>query len=250
MPSAVVPTILVTRPRPFADELAAATRAEGWNPAILDVLTTKPATNPLKLKQQLEKIFPVEQAIFTSRSAVSHAFRIFEPIDFNGSGIAAMGRGSARELEQFGFTDVLLPERGSNSEALLRLDAFSANNAGSVIIFCAPGGRDLLQRELGERGWHVHNAEIYERVVQAPLESTLADIRAADQLVTVCTSGTAIDACYQQLPADIWQQIINQPWMVISERLETLARNVGVTKIYRSPGPGNSAIVEAIRGIV
>jgi uroporphyrinogen-III synthase len=145
---------------------------------------------------------------------------------------------------------VLLPNAGANSESLLQCGEFSADDAGTAIIFCAPHGRDLLQRELGERGWQVHVAEVYQRILQAPTGQTLAEIRAANQLVTVCTSATAITACRERLPADIWQQMTHQPWLVISERLEAIARDAGAREIYQSAAPGNTAISEAIRNIV
>ncbi len=249
MSAAATPSIIITRPQPFAQELAAAVRAEGWNPIILNVLATKTAENPMQVGQQIRSLLPVSQAIFTSRSAVIHTFRILDPADFDGSGIAAIGAGSARELEIHGIDSVLIPEEGSNSEALLQLDQFSANNAGTAIVFCAPFGRDVLQRDLGARGWQVHNAEIYQRVVQAAEDSTLSEIRTAKKLISVCTSGTAIKACKEQLPEDIWEQMLAQTWLVISTRLEALAREAGAQQICQSAGPSNDAITGAIRTI-
>lgn len=249
MPAAAT-SVLITRPQPFAGELAVVIRSEGWDPVILDILATKTAGSAQQLGQQIKSLFPAKQAIFTSRSAVTHTFQILDPADFNGSGIAAMGAGTARELQIHGFASVLLPTGGTNSEALLQLEQFSANNAGTAIIFCAPHGRGVLQRELGERGWRVHNAETYERIVQAPTASTLSGIRAAEQLICVCTSGTAIEACRTQLPADIWQRMLTQPWVVISNRLEALARKAGAAAVYQSSGPDNHAISEAIRRIL
>ncbi len=250
MPAAATTSVLITRPQPFAGELAAVIRSQGLDPVMLDILATKTAGNPQQLGRQIKSLLPAKQAIFTSRSAVTHTFQILDPADFNGSGIAAMGAGTARELRMHGFASVLLPADGTNSEDLLQLEQFSANNAGTAIIFCAPHGRGVLQRELGERGWRVRNAETYERIIQAPKASMLSDIRAAKQLICVFTSGTAIEACAEQLPADIWQRMLTQPWLVISNRLEALARKAGADAIYETSGPDNNAISEAIRGIL
>ena len=250
MSTGVKPTVIITRPQPFASELAAVADCQGWKPIILEVLATRTAANRAELGQQLKKLLPVDQAIFTSRSAVTHTFRILDPVELEGSGVAAMGAGSAQELQRHGITRVLLPVAGTNSDALLQLDEFSAEKAGQAIIFCAPGGRDTLQLELANRGWQVHIAETYERTVQAPEPSTLSAIRSAGQLVSVCTSGTAISACHEQLPADIWQHMLTEPWVVISERLDSLLRRAGARNIFQSSGPGNDAIVETIHHIV
>jgi uroporphyrinogen-III synthase len=250
MPAATVPTILITRPRPFAEELAAACNSEAWHPLILDVITTQGADNPQQIKEELLTALPVKQAIFTSRTSVHHVFQILEARDFAGSGITAVGQGTARELKAVGIDEILLPADEANSEALLRLDQFADRNAGEAIIFCAPGGRRLLQRELRGRGWKVRIAEIYKRVEQPATKATLAQIGDAGRLVTVCTSGTAIRACQQRLPADTWERMINQPWVVISKRLGDLARNAGITGIHQSAAPGNDAIIATIRNII
>lgn len=250
MSAGVKPTVIITRPQPFAGELAAVADRQGWKPVILDVLATRTAPNHDELGQHLKQLLPVDQAIFTSRSAVTHTFRILGPADLQGSGVAAMGAGSAQELQIHGITSVLLPVQGTNSEALLQLDEFSAGKAGKAIIFCAPGGRNILQTELANRGWQVHIAETYERTVQAPDPSTLSAIRSAGQLVSVCTSGTAITACREQLPADIWQHMLTQPWVAISDRLDSLLRKAGAEQVFQSSGPGNGEVAETIRHIV
>ena len=173
MSAAQKPTIIITRPRPFAQELAAEVGRAGWKPIVLDVLATKTAENVAELRRDVRFLLPVEQAVFTSRSSVTHTFEILDRDDFSSSGITAMGAGSASDLKAKGFASVLLPELGTTSEDLLALDQFSAHRAGRAIIFCAPGGRDVIQRELENRGWQVDIAEVYERVVQAPKASNI-----------------------------------------------------------------------------
>ena len=246
MSAAQKPTVIITRPRPFAQELAAGVGRAGWKPIVLDVLATKTAENVAELRRDLRWLLPVEQAIFTSRSSVTHAFEILDRDDFSSSGITAMGAGSASDLKAKGFASVLLPELGNTSEDLLALDQYSAHRAGRAIIFCAPGGRDVIQRELENRGWQVDIAEVYERVVQAPKASNLSEIQSSAQVITVCTNGTAVAACQEQLPADVWQQMLAGQWVVISERLETLVRDAGAENIFQSEAPDNQGIINAI----
>jgi hypothetical protein len=54
----------------------------------------------------------------------------------------------------------------------------------------------------------------------------------------------------QRLPPAVWFRLCQGEWLVISNRLKRLARAFGPNEIHLSPGPGNSDLFTAIRGLI
>ena len=80
--------------------------------------------------------------------------------------------------------------------------------------------------------------------------AALALLEDAAGILSVWTSGNAMNALSQRLPPASWFRICQGEWLVISERLRRLARAYGPTRIHLASGPGNGAILAAIRSLL
>ena len=117
-------------------------------------------------------------------------------------------------------------------------------------MLAAPGGRTVLLEGLVELGWRAKMLMVY-RSEPARLDfAELALLDEADGVLSVWTSGNAMNALSQRLPPAFWFRLCQGEWLVISERLLRLARAFGPTRVHLAPGPGNGAIIAAIRGLL
>lgn len=165
--------------------------------------------------------------------------------------IAAIGPATARALELAGFSTDVRPSNGYSSEALLSTLKSELMPSGSTaIILAAPGGRKKLAQGLEALGWQVHMLWVYEREPADLDREAVDEIRQAGNILSVWTSANAMNTLSQRLPPAAWYQLCRGEWLVISNRLRNLARAFGPSEIHLAPGPGNSDILTAVRGIL
>ena len=155
------------------------------------------------------------------------------------------------EYAAAGIRARIAPAGGYTSEALL--DSLGAgpqpgpSDHPRAFIVAAPGGRSVLAEGLATLGWQVNMLWAY-RAEPAPLPTDeLAQLQQARKVLSVWTSGNTLKALSQRLPTAAWFRVCQGPWVVISERLERLARAYGPERIERARGPDNAAIVAAVR---
>lgn len=163
--------LVVTRPEAQADALCQAIAAAGGTVVRFPVLAIGPATDPRPLAAIAPRLEEFDLAFFVSPNAVHYALhdllaRRPWPASLR---VATVGKGSERALAGFGFTDVIAPASGFDSEAVLRLPAFAAQAVAGrrVLIFRGDGGRDLLADTLRSRGASVEFVPCYRRACPA-----------------------------------------------------------------------------------
>jgi uroporphyrinogen-III synthase len=110
------------------------------------------------------------------------------------SHIACVGEATAAALERVGILANLVPTNGTTSEALLAMDELDdAHVAGRrVAIVKGEGGRDLLARELDERGAKVTTVDVYRRQLPQGDLPAFLDHHANEIDMVVLTSGEAL----------------------------------------------------------
>jgi uroporphyrinogen-III synthase len=114
----------------------------------------------------------------------------------------------------------------------------------------APGGREALLEGLSAAGWRVGTLMVY-RAEPAPLDAVaLAELETATGVLSVWTSGNAMQALSRRLPPTAWSRLCRGEWVVISERLRRLAGAYGPGRIHLAGGPGNDALLAAIRSLL
>ena len=151
--------IVVTRPAAQAPGLVALIERAGGRALLF------PAIEIQDLHERpLPPLERFDLAVFISPTAVESAFRRVRDWP-QGLRYAALGRGTARELARRGIVEVLVPERGADSEALLALAPMREVKGQRIAIFRGEGGRELLGETLAARGARVEYLECYRRVL-------------------------------------------------------------------------------------
>jgi len=157
--------LVVTRPRPAADALAAALVREGARALVFPSLAIEPAPLSARSEEALARLGDCTLAIFISANAVEHglaAARRAGPWPARAK-IAAVGEATAAALRNSGFDAVISPRERQDSEALLALPELRVVKGENVIVFRGEGGREHLREGLESRGAHVDYVECYRR---------------------------------------------------------------------------------------
>jgi uroporphyrinogen-III synthase len=192
--------------------------------------------------------------VFTSTRAVSFGLAQLPPGLTLRCKVAAIGPATSRALEAAGVSVSVRPSSGFTSEALLQ--TLKSDTSGfispgkSALILTAPGGRRKLEEGLAGLGWTTQMLMVYKRENAAMDKREIENLKEAAGILSVWTSANAMKSLSQRLPPADWFRLCQGEWLVISDRLKRLARAYGPAEIHLSPGPTNSDIFTAIRGLV
>jgi uroporphyrinogen-III synthase len=160
--------IVITRPRPAAEALAAALAREGARPFVFPTLAIEDLPPSEALETALGRLPAAALAIFVSAHAVQKGLAAAarhgpwpEAVR-----VAAIGEATAQALRNSGFAQVISPRDRHDSDALLALPPLQreALGAAGIVIFRGEGGRERLKETLEARGARVTYAECYRRV--------------------------------------------------------------------------------------
>ncbi len=143
--------------------------------------------------------------------------------------IAAVGNGTKRELESRGFVDVLAPEAGADSEALLALPEMQAVAGKRVLIVRGEGGRELLAESLTARGAQVEYFECYRRV--APRADPAPLIQAWDRGEVHAVTVFSTQALENLIAVAGTQRLARTPVFVNHARVAERAREAGIPQV-------------------
>ena len=133
--------ILVTRPAHQAIELAERIVAANGKPVLFPVLEILDTADLAPLYELIARLDAVDMAIFISPNAVNKAMNLIKsrrelPATLQ---IAAIGRGSSRELKHFGIEKIIAPTARFDSENLLEMpemqDAPVPVSASLLLVF-------------------------------------------------------------------------------------------------------------------
>lgn len=237
--------VLVTRPLEASQQLATELDGLGLIAIVMPLYTfaAHPA-NP-DMQAALSSTAARKLAVFTSPRAVQFGLSHIPPDQIKNLEFAVVGSATAEKLESSGYRVHLQAPNGYTSEDLLQVpELLSA--PGDAIIFCAPGGRKTLARGLGELGWKVTQAMVYERVPLQPRPGEIEALSNAKNLLSVWTSISALKLAEETLPANAWEKILDSPALVISNRIQHHLRQLGASRVELADGPGNPALLESI----
>ena len=160
-------SLVVMRPREQAESLCARIEAAGGHALRFPVIAVGPALDPAPLQAIVGRLDEFDLAFFVSPNAVDHAMRAILPQRAWPARlrVATVGKGSQRVMHGWGFAEVIAPQDGFDSEAVIALPEFAAEavRGRKVLIFRGDGGRELLADTLRERGASVEYVTCYRR---------------------------------------------------------------------------------------
>lgn len=239
--------ILVTRPEGMAAALCDLILAAGGDAVRFPAIAILPPANQDEVRSLLSPANLSRQhlVIFVSPTSVSMALRLIPEALPAGLAVAAVGRGTARELHAAGVRDVLVPAAGADSEALAALPALQDLRGRSVLIVRGEGGREWLGDTLRSRGASVAYAECYRRAMPVADSAPIAARwKAGDIAAIAVTSRDAVDNLLL-LFAAIADTVVATPVFASHPRIAGHARRRGFRTVF-SCEPGDDAMLRAM----
>lgn len=241
-------SIVVTRPAAQARQLAGLIRAAGGIPVLFPVLEILDSGDLRPLQALIDRLEEFDLAIFISPSAVNKAMNLITARRQlpPGLSIAAIGRGSARELKHFGVGEVIAPARKFDSEALLELPELTEIAGKRVVIFRGDGGRELLGDTLVARGAVLEYAECYRRGKPNSNAAPLLKAWARNELhAIVVTSSEGLHNLFDMVGKLGQSWLRKTPLFVTHARIAATARELGLAAVIEA-GPGDAELAEGL----
>lgn len=243
-------TIVVTRPREQAGPLCDGIVAAGGIAVPFPLLEIVDLPDDPAFAMALAALDEAALAIFISPNAVAFGVsQVLARRDWPaGLGVAAVGQGTAKALRDKGFSRVIVPAGGFDSEALLACPELSAPalNGKSVVLFKGEGGRDLLASTLGERGARVLPAPCYRRLPPAGDVAELLALYASGKLsALVVSSSEAVRHLGALLPPAHRSLLENTVTFCSHARIAAAATAIGCKKICLTE-PGDAGILAGL----
>ncbi|MHB1247299.1 MAG: uroporphyrinogen-III synthase [Sulfuriferula sp.] len=240
--------VLVTRPAHQAAPLAELIVAAAGKPVLFPVLEILDADDLQPLYALIDQLDSVDMAIFISPNAVNKAMNLIKsrrelPATLK---IAAIGRGSSKELKHFGITDIIAPTARFDSENLLEMSQLQDVAGQRIVIFRGDGGREVLGDTLAARGARIEYAECYRRSRPNASAGGLLRQWSRNEInaVTV-TSAEGLRNLYDMLGKLGRQWLKTTPVFVPHPRILEVARELGLECAVATP-VGDEGLVQGM----
>ena len=240
--------VLICRPGERGEALAAALRERGESVESLDVMELQALPETTDTRQIWLDIDQYHKIIVISPFAavcLSEALDRYWPQLPIGIDYYSVGRATAATLhEQLGVrVHVPPPSAGEDtSEALLALASLQRLSHQRILLVAGEGGRTLLAESLAERGAKVTRVAVYRRTYY-PLAPTLQTrLSSGNYRALIVTSSELLE----HLAKWCNQAALNQPLIVSSRRLATLAGILGFCDLKVASGATPAALIAAL----
>lgn len=221
------PVILIVRTEGREAADVATCRAAGWQPLPFSPQKIVPQTTALS---ELPTQYAAADAVFwVSPGAVQTGIAALSADLYSDKPNIAVGRATAEALRAAGCRQVIAPENGQDSEAVLRLNFWQQQPVGSkLLIISGEGGRNLLATALAERGWQVARAAVYRREPQ-PLDWAIYQ-NAAPQAVWI-TSAELVRLLFAQVPGGLAQNLQSLLYLVHHSKIAEALYQAGARRV-------------------
>lgn len=237
--------VLLTRPLEASRQLALRLDVAGLAAIVMPLYTFAAREPGIDFHSVLNSRAGRNLAVFTSPRAVDFGLRHIPVKQLDMVEFAVVGAATRARLESSGQQVHMQADSGFTSEDLLREPALAAD-PGAALVFCAPGGRRALANGLVDLGWSVTQAMVYERVDLRPEPGQVEAIIAAQDLLSVWTSISALNLAKKYLPDEAWKKILGARALVISGRIQHHLHAFGASHVELTEGPGNPELLKAI----
>jgi len=236
--------ILVTRPARQAAGLVSQLAALGATPIVFPAIVILPPSDPAPLAKAHADLDRYDAAIFVSSNAAEYG--VPSPSRWPASVTAyATGPGTAAALMAAGLADARIPQTTFDSEGLLALPALARVRKRRVMVVGAPGGRDLLPRELRARGARIEFINVYERARPRLDRRHLRALEAAPTpLISLFSSADALTNLHAVLSPPLFAHLAANDCVVSSARIAEVAHTLGFARVHAAASAEPAALLE------
>jgi uroporphyrinogen-III synthase len=236
--------VLITRPAHQAQLLCDSIRAESGIPILFPTIEIADPEDKSSLLNAIQQLANFDIAIFTSANAVLKTLPYW-PKKPPKISIAAIGPATAKVLERFSLRANFLPKNSFTSEDLLRLPELHQLKKKHVVIFTGEKGREFLAEALRKHGAEVFEAMAYRRLMPENFSPLFKNqIETID--IVVITSGEGLKNLVSMVgDKKLW--LLERPLLVVSQRLQTIAEQLGFMTIIKAENATDKAILEGLK---
>lgn len=237
--------VVLTRPAGQGEALKSRIQAAGGEVLALPLLAIAAPSNPVHAEVLRAQLACADAVIFISPNAVRMALAALPAQDWPPiSRLMAIGQGTARALTEAGFSQVLVPRDGADSEAVLALPELQQLAGQRILLVRGEGGRELLATALSERGAQVDHAIVYRRVALPP---DMVVLRAQGHLTFVITSSEALRVLIGAArDADDTAWLAAQNFVFVHPRIAAQAKTLGLNRGMMASSPDDAAVFAAL----
>lgn len=242
------PTVLICRPGERAAALTAAIEAVGYAALNLEAMALEALPEEPAVRQAWLDFDHFHKVVVVSPFAAECLYRALDrywPQLPLGTQWYAVGAATAEALHERLGVRVHLPPAAigeDTSEALLELASLRSLNGQRVLLVAGEGGRTLLADTLAARGARVTRVALYRRRLQAPPPELQQRLARGEFRALVVSSGELLE----HLARWSTRVTLNQPLIVSSRRLATLASNLGFRTPVVAAGATPAALASAV----
>ena len=182
-------TVLVTRPAHQAEGFCQLVSEAGGRAIRFPVIEIQPIPLQSGTADVLQST--VDCLVFISANAVRIGLQYMQdccPGCLQQRRVMAIGKATARELQDHDIKADLVPPSPYNSEALLAMPEMRDVRGRSFTLIKGRGGRRFLAEQLEARGASVNEVDVYVRVKPRQSNQVLVDLTAAEKPVVAITS--------------------------------------------------------------
>ena len=239
-------SIIVTRPSGTAAALRRRVRALGGNAVSLPGFGLRGAQDAALVRKQLRAAQSADIMIFPSPAAVRFAFALLPRLrPGRTTQVCVPGSGSALALQRRGVKNAIHPSARHDSEGLLALPLFARVRKRRVVVVGAPGGRDLLARELRARGARIEFINVYERARPRLDRRHLRGLEAAPTpLISLFSSADALANLHAVLSPALFAHLTANDCVVSSARIAEIAHTLGFARVHVAASAEPAALLE------
>ena len=239
-------TVVVTRPREQAGELAAALSGAGARVVEVPVIEiADPEDGGVALRRAAEAVAGYDWVAFTSANAVHRFVSLLrDGRAFGTARLAAVGEATATALAGYHLVADLVPDLDRTAEGLAV--AFPVAPGGGRVLFPrAAVARDSLPEGLRSKGWEVDEVEVYRTVPAPPPAAEVVAALEEAQVVTFTSPSTV--ASYLSMRTAAGEPLPVPPVVAcIGPVTAAAARKAGLEVAVESPSPSGEALVTAV----
>jgi uroporphyrinogen-III synthase len=245
--------VLVTRPKPMGEILCQRIDNAKGKAIYFPTIDIFPPQDSTIFPYQLAKIDKQDWLIFISPQAVyatSHIIHLDWPNFPPHVKIAAVGGGTAKALKAADLRVDVHPTENWSSEGLLALPEFQNVAGMKIALMRGEGGREWLDQSLKIRGAIVSQIIVYRRVkphIDTGPYKTMLHKSEIDCIVS--TSGEGLYNL-KELLKEAWSELQKVKLIVISQRMQQRAIELGFKEIMLAKNPSQGAIIDVLKTLI